>query len=146
MFLIAHGTKALARWDGAEREKRCERQIRKIISLTKFSREVHNDEGNATIQYSPCDLHRQVDTKGFVLAARKALSTRAVAPPAQGHLPADAYPNSSQSGVHWINRQARDGIEDCCGRIFLDPAGQNNNRTAQRHVPVGATTTQEGES
>jgi hypothetical protein len=53
------------------------------------------------------DFHRQVDTKDFVFAEGEALSTRAVAPPYQKRLPANADQNSSQSRIHRINRTAR---------------------------------------
>lgn len=45
------------------------------------------------------DLHRPVDTQDFVFTERKALPTRALAPPPGEHFSTDAYHNSSQSGI-----------------------------------------------
>ena len=59
--------------------------------VVKFLLETEHYEGGARLKKVTRDLHRQVDTQGFVFAEREALSTRAVAPPRRKRLPADAY-------------------------------------------------------
>src|SRR5260370_16122477 len=96
VFLIALGTQALARWDGAEREKRRERQIRKVVS-PEVSQEAWLYEHDATIESRRPDLHRQVDTPAFVFAERETLSTCAASPPPRKRLAAHPYQHSSQA-------------------------------------------------
>jgi hypothetical protein len=107
--------------------------------IVKFLQETGHYEGSARIKNGPRDLHRQVDSQGFVFAEREALSTGAVAPPRRKRLPADAYENPSQSRIHRINRQARDEVEGHCGRVFLDATGKDTHRSTQRYVPLGKT-------
>jgi hypothetical protein len=104
MFLIAPGTQALAKWDGAEREKRRERQIRKDCLTEKISPEARRYEDRTRIETDAADLHRQVDAQDSVFTERQTLSTRAVAPPPRQRLPEDADPNPSQSGIHGLDR------------------------------------------
>ena len=82
---------------------------------------------------------RQVDTQDFVLAETEALSTRRVAPAARKRSPTDAYQNSSQSRIDWINRPAYHKIEHHCCRVLIDPTGNDHHRSTRRYVPLGKT-------
>jgi len=144
VFLIALGTQALARWDGAEREKRRERQIRKVVS-PEVSQEAWLYEHDATIESRRPDLHRQVDTPDFVFAERETLSTWTVAPPPRKRLAAHPYQNSSQSRIFRINRQAGHEVEGHCCRVFLDATGKDTHRSTARYVPLDETTPQGGD-
>ena len=67
MFLIAPAARALARWNGAERQDRREQNSQYLTQL--FPREAGHDEyddHDATIENGFRDLHRQVDTQDFV--------------------------------------------------------------------------------
>jgi len=90
---------------------------------TKSSREAERHEGRTRIETDADDLHRQVDTEDFVFTERQTVSARAVAPPSRKRLSADADANPSQSGIHRIDRTARDEIEGHRCREFLDPPG-----------------------
>jgi hypothetical protein len=83
------------------------------------------------------DLHRQVDAKGFVFASREAASTWGVAPSSPRGLTADAFQNSTQSRIFRIDCQELDHFKASCCRIFIDPIGKDNHRSASRHVPLG---------
>lgn len=104
-----------------------------------FSHQAGNYEHNKGIESHEADLHRQVDAKGFVFASRKALSTWGVAPPPQRGLTADAYQNSTQSRIFRIDREERDHFKASCCRIFIDPTGEDNHRSATQYVPLGQT-------
>jgi hypothetical protein len=90
---------------------------------TKSSREAERHEDRTRIETDADDLHRQVDTEDFVFTERQTVSARAVAPPSRKRLSADADANPSQSGIHRIDRTARDEIEGHRCRVFLDPPG-----------------------
>ena len=86
------------------------------------------------------DLHRQVDTQGFVFAEREALSTRAVKLPTSEASPSGCLRELfAISILYRINRQARDEVEGHCGRVFLDAPGKDAHRSTQRYVPLGKT-------
>src|SRR5262249_35673340 len=125
MFLIAHVAQGLARWDGAERERKVRDKFQRS-SHQKFSQEALRHEDDARIENGLADFHRQVDTQSFVFAEREALPTRAVAPLPWKRLSTDAHQNSSQSRIDRINHQARYGREGHCGRVFPDPAWKDN--------------------
>jgi hypothetical protein len=55
--------------------RKCERRIRKVISLRSFRRRRHY-ENAARIEHALPDLYRQIDTQDFVFAEREASSTR----------------------------------------------------------------------
>jgi hypothetical protein len=57
----------------------------------------------------------------------------------------DAYQNSSQSRIHRIDLEARDGVEGHRRRVFLDSIGKDNHRSTQRYVLLGNTILQGGE-
>ena len=80
MFLIARGPRQLASWDGADGETQAYEA--NSSGYITFSQKAWRHEYDARIKSGPVHLHRQMDTKGFVFARRKALSARAVAPTA----------------------------------------------------------------
>ena len=86
-----------------------------------------------------------MDAEDFVFAERAASSPRGVAPPSRKRFATDAYQNSSQSRIHGIDLEARDGVEGHCGRVFLDPDGKDDHRSTQGHVPLGKVILQGGE-
>lgn len=43
-----------------------------------------------------------------------------------------------------FDRPQRDAIESDCCRIFIDPIGMDNHRSARRYVPMGKTIRQGG--
>jgi hypothetical protein len=90
MFLLALGAQGPARWDGAGRERKAREANSKGYQGEKLSQEAQHFEGNASIENGSADLHRHVDTKSFVFAEKKALSTRAVASPSRKRLAAYA--------------------------------------------------------
>lgn len=110
-----------------------------------FSHQAGNYEHNKGVESDEADLHRQVDAKGFVFASRKALSTWGVAPPSSRGLTADAYQNSTQPRIFRIDRQKRDHVNAPRCRIFIDPAGEDNHRSASRYVPLGQAIPHEGQ-
>src|SRR5437016_8949192 len=57
--------------------------------------------------------------------------------PSSRGLTADAYQNSTQPRIFRIDRQKRDQLKTSCCRIFIDPAGEDNHRSASRYVPLG---------
>jgi hypothetical protein len=144
MFLIAFGAGGLASWDVPSGGRKRERRIRKVLSLRSFLRRRHHEDA-ARIENALPDLYRQMDPQDFVFAERAASSTRGVAPPPRKRLAADAYQNSSQSRIHGIDLEARDGDEGHCGRVFLDQAGKDDHRSTRRHVPLGKAILQGGE-
>ena len=111
-----------------------------------FSQEARSHEDDERIENGSPDFHRQVDAQGFVFAEREALPTRAVAPATRKRLAADAYKNSSQSRIDRTNRQARDGSEDHCRRVFVNPTRKDTRHSAQRYVPLGETKPQASQS
>jgi hypothetical protein len=52
-----------------------------MFLIAKFSPAAGNYEEDATIENGFPDLHRQVDTEGFVFAKKETLSAWAFAPP-----------------------------------------------------------------
>ena len=124
--------------------RKCERRIRKVISLRSFRRRRHY-ENAARIEHALPDLYRQIDTQDlFSLKER---------PHRHGELrrylgsvsQRDAYQNSSQSRIHRIDLEARDGVEGHRRRVFLDSIGKDNHRSTQRYVLLGKTILQGGE-
>ena len=53
-----------------------------------------------------------------------------------------AYQNSSQSGIHGIDREEPDRIEWPWHRVLVDRIGKNLHSAAHQHVPVGETKSQ----
>jgi hypothetical protein len=139
VFLIARTAQALARWDSVERRRKNAKANWKGYPIVTFLQETGLYEGSRRIKNGSRDLHRQVDTQGFVFPEKEALSTRAVAPPRRKRLPADAYQNTSQSRIHRINRETRNAVEGHCGRVFLDATGKDTHRSTPRYVPLGKT-------
>ena len=113
--------------------------------LEKLSQEAEGHEDGARIEHLARDLHRQMDTKGFVLARREALSTRAAAPPYRKRFAANADQNSSPSRIHRINRPAREGNPGHCRRVFPHPTRKDTHRSVERNVPLVETTRQTSE-
>ena len=87
-----------------------------------------------------------MDAEDFIFAEREASSPRGVAPPPRKRFATDAYQNSSQSRIDGIDLEARDGVEGHCGRVFLDPPGKDDHRSAQGHVPPGKAILQGGDA
>ena len=144
MFLIAFGAGGLASWDVRSGGRKRERRIRKVISLRSFIIRRHYEDA-ARIENAFPDLYRQMDPQDFVFAERAASSTRGTASPPRKRLAEDAYQNSSQSRIHGIDLEARDGDEGHCGRVFLDPVGKDDHRPTRGHVPLGQTILPGGE-
>src|SRR5437870_4904479 len=49
-----------------------------------------------------------------------------------------------QPRIFRIDRQKRDQLKTSCCRIFIDPAGEDNHRSASRYVPLGRAIPHEG--
>jgi len=111
----------------------------------QLSQVAERHEDKVRIENGGFDLHRQVDTEGFVFAEREALSPRAVAPPYRKRLPANVDQNSSQSRIHRINHPACDGNEGHRRRVFPDATGKDAHRSAERNAPLVETPRQKGE-
>jgi hypothetical protein len=128
-------------WQGgtvpSAKERRGKQNLRTFAEAERHEDSARNENGGF-------DLHRQVDTEGFVFAEREALSTRTVAATRRKHLPANADPNSSESRIHRTNRPARDGNEAGRCRVFPDGTRKDTGRSAQRNVPLVETTWQKG--
>jgi hypothetical protein len=80
-----------------------------------------------------------MDAQDPLLAERKVLPARGVAPQRWKRFPAHAYQNSAQSGIHGIDYPARDQIEGQGLRVFVDQAGKDDHRATPGYVPLGQT-------
>src|SRR5437879_11325047 len=80
-----------------------------------------------------------MDAEDPLLAERKALPARGVAPQRWKRFPAHAYQNSAQSGIHGIDHPARSQIEGQGLRVFIDQAGKDDHRATLEYVPLGQT-------
>ncbi len=100
-------------------KQRCERQTRAVISQRRFRR---RKSGMNTTQES------KIASSIFI---------GRVAPPARKRVAAHADQDSPQSRIRGFSRQAHDGIEDHCCRVFVDPTGKDNPRSPRRHAPPG---------
>jgi DNA-binding HxlR family transcriptional regulator len=76
VFLIARTAHALARWDSVERRRKNAKANWKGYPIVTFLQETGLYEGSRRIKNGSRDLHRQVDTQGFVFAKRETLSAR----------------------------------------------------------------------
>src|SRR5579864_4479565 len=78
-----------------------------------------------------------MDAEDPLLAQRKALPARGLAPQRWKRFPAHAYQNSAESGIHGIDHPARGQIEGQGLRVFVDQAGKDDHRAAPWYVPLG---------
>ena len=99
--------------------------------------EAHKYEDTPRVEGGSANLHRQMDPEDSVFSKREALPPWAVEAPRGNGLAAHADQNSSRTGINRIDYQTRDGVENCRGRILFDRSGENDNRPARRHVPLG---------
>src|ERR1700693_389345 len=80
-----------------------------------------------------------MDAEDPLLAERKALPARGLAPQRWKRFPAHAYQNSPQSGIHGIGHPARDQIEGQGLRVFVNQTGKDDHRATPGYVPLGRT-------
>jgi hypothetical protein len=80
-----------------------------------------------------------MDAEDPLLAERKALPARGVAPQRWKRFPAHAYQNTAQSGIHGIDHPARYPMEGQGLRVFVNQAGKDDHRATPGYVPLGQT-------